>query len=67
MKYTFDVPDMYCEHCKSTIEKALSEEKSITGFEVDLKNKKVHIDTEKPADIVQKILDDVGYPSKIYM
>ncbi|MDK2945526.1 heavy-metal-associated domain-containing protein [Geotoga petraea] len=67
MKYTFDVPDMSCEHCKSTIEKALSSKKSITGFEVDLEGKKVHVETEEPAEMVQKLLDDAGYPAQIYM
>jgi copper chaperone len=58
---------MSCEHCKSTIEKALSSKKSITGFEVDLEGKKVHVETEEPAEMVQKLLDDAGYPAQIYM
>jgi len=67
MKYTFSVPDMSCEHCKSTIEKALSSKNTIKNFEVDLNEKKVHVETEDPAEMVQDILDEAGYPAQLYM
>ncbi|MDN5341864.1 heavy-metal-associated domain-containing protein [Oceanotoga sp. DSM 15011] len=65
MKYSYDVPDMSCNHCKMNIENALKEEKKISKFEVDLPSKKVHVETEEPSELVEKILEEAGYPARI--
>lgn len=65
MKYRFKVKDMACNHCKMRIEKALNEAKDVKGFNVDLKNKIVEVDSELSESIIISIIDEVGYTAVI--
>lgn len=58
------VPDISCEHCKRTIENALSKEQGVNAVRVDIATKTVSLDYD-PSKIslerVGRILDDEGY------
>lgn len=40
MKYTFNVPDMSCNHCKMRIEKTMNESGKVNSLNIDLGSKK---------------------------
>ena len=61
MKYTYTVNDMACGHCKMHIEKA-----GVESFNVDLKTKKVEVQTELNPELVEGAIKDAGYtPEKV--
>ncbi len=65
MKYKFKVEDMSCNHCKMTIERALSELPDIEYYAVDLESKMVTVATKRDAqDIFDKIRDS-GYSPEL--
>lgn len=64
MKYTFEVPDMSCGHCKARIENALKSWGKAASWQVDLNGKKVSVDSAEPADLIARVIEDVGYTPK---
>lgn len=64
MSYTFSIPDMSCGHCVARIEKALKESGKAGSYSVDLTAKKVVVETEEAPELIERIIEDVGYTPK---
>jgi copper chaperone CopZ len=66
MKYTYIVNDMACGHCKMHIEKALKALEGVESFNVDLKTKKVEVQTSLNPGLIEGAIRDAGYtPEKV--
>ena len=59
----FNVPDMTCGHCVSTVTKAVKALDAAAEVKADLATKTVSVETSAPAAAVSKALDDAGYPN----
>ena len=59
----FNVPDMSCGHCVSTVTKAIKTLDESAEVKVDLAHKTVSVETSAPAPQVAKALEDAGYPN----
>jgi len=64
MKYTFNVPDMSCNHCRMRIEKAMNESGRVKGVTVDLQSKRVTLESDLTEDEIVKIFDNAGYDAE---
>ncbi|MCL1833970.1 MAG: heavy-metal-associated domain-containing protein [Leptospirales bacterium] len=65
MEYTFNVPDMSCNHCKMRIEKTMSESGKVKEVKVDLDKKRVTLESElSQSDLVQ-LFDKAGFDADI--
>lgn len=60
---TFSVPDMSCNHCKMTVEKALGAVPEAGSVTVDLSSRQVEVGGKAPVDALLKALDQAGYPA----
>jgi copper chaperone len=65
MREVFNVPDVSCAHCKSTIETALAPLPGVQGAEVDVDGRSVAVDFDETvvdrASVVRAI-EAAGYP-----
>ena len=61
MKYTFNVPDMSCNHCKMRIEKTMNDSGKVKSLNVDLQAKKVSLESDLAENDLIKLFDDAGY------
>ena len=61
MKYTFNVPDMSCNHCKMRIEKTMNDSGKVRDLNIDLQTKKVTLESELAEQDLIKLFDDAGY------
>ena len=59
----FNVPDMTCGHCVSTVTKAVKALDAAAEVKADLGAKTVTVETTAPAAAVSKALDEAGYPN----
>lgn len=59
----FNVPDMTCGHCVSTVTKAVKALDAAADVKADLAAKTVTVETSAPAAAVSKALDEAGYPN----
>ena len=57
---TYSVPEISCEHCRSTIEGALSGLSGISSVVVDVDAKTVTVEGGHP-DAVVAAIEDVGF------
>lgn len=57
----FNVNDMTCGHCASTITKAVKEVDAAARCEIDLGAKKVRIQSEREAEEFRAAIDEAGY------
>ena len=65
MKQTFRVPDVSCEHCKGSIERALQPLEGVSDAAVDLDTKTVAVDYDEQVIDVSKVvgaIEGAGYP-----
>ena len=62
---TFSVPDMSCNHCKVTIEKALEALPDAAPVFVDLDAKEVVTEGKAPVEAVLAALSQAGYPATV--
>lgn len=60
----FKVSDMSCGHCKARISAALSQNKKIRSFDVDLEKKIVTVDTDLTAETISDLIDEAGYTAE---
>jgi copper chaperone len=60
MTTTYSVPEISCQHCKSTIEAAVGVVDDVTGVDVDIETKTVVVNGGRPDAIVTAI-EDAGY------
>lgn len=65
MKYTFNVPDMSCNHCKMRIEKVMNESGKVSGLSIDLQTKKVTLESDLSESDLVKLFDDAGYDAEV--
>ena len=61
MEYTFNVPDMSCNHCKMRIEKAMNDSGQVKELKVDLDRKKVTLESDLSESDLVKLFDGAGY------
>lgn len=59
----FDIPDMSCGHCASSITKALKQLDANAGVSIDLPTKKVTVQTTEDRQTVADALTEAGYPT----
>lgn len=65
MKYTFNVPDMSCNHCKMRIEKVMNESGKVSELSIDLQTKKVTLESDLAESDLVKLFDDAGYDAEV--
>ena len=63
MAIKFNVPEISCDHCKSTIVNTLSNIESIESVDVNIETKDVTLESsnEVSLDLVKSLLDEQGY------
>ena len=63
MTSKFSVPEISCDHCKSTIVNTLSSIDDIELVEVNIETKNVKLESseEIDLDLVKSLLDEQGY------
>lgn len=61
MKYTFNVPDMTCNHCRMRIEKAMNGSGRVKDLVINLDTKKVTLESDLGEDELIAIFDSAGY------
>ena len=63
MAIKFNVPEISCDHCKSTIVNTLSNIENIESVDVDIETKDVTLESsnEISLDLVKSLLDEQGY------
>lgn len=59
--YQFNVPDMTCGHCASTITKAVKSEDPKAGVEISLGGHLVKVQSELPEDEIAQCIAEAGY------
>ena len=64
MKHTYEVSDMSCGHCKMRIENAFKAWGKADSCTVDLNAKKVVVESAENAEVVARVIEDVGYTPK---
>ena len=64
MKYTFNVPDMSCNHCKMRIEKTMGDSGKVKNLEIDLDSRKVSLESELSPDDLIELFDEAGYDAE---
>ena len=58
---TFKVYGMSCNHCKASVERAISKVPTVTKAEVDLASKTLYIEGEISDQLVKEIIEDLGF------
>ena len=66
MKKTIEIEGMQCNHCKMTVEKALSAIEGVTKVEVSLENKTATIEFTKEIDEnqIKQLIEEAGFEVK---
>lgn len=59
--YRFNIPDMTCGHCVSTITEAVKSEDPQAKVEISLADHLVTIDSELTRDEIARRIADAGY------
>lgn len=59
------VPDMSCNHCKTTVEAALATVPQSGSVSVDLTTRTVEVAGPAPAAVLIEALDKAGYPATV--
>ncbi len=60
----YHVPDISCNHCKTSIETALSQTISRDQISIDITERTVRIDGEHSQKDVLNTLDDIGFEAR---
>lgn len=63
--YDFKVSDMTCSHCVATVEKAVKGADDSAKVNVDLGRHAVKIESQKPAAIFAKAIQEAGYTGEL--
>ena len=64
-KATLNVPDISCEHCESTITKALQGRPGVRSVRVDIPARQVSLDYDESTlslETVRELLEEEDYP-----
>ena len=62
MMYEFDIPDMSCGHCVSTISKAIKTADPDAVANIDLMKRKATVDSKVASTVFRVALEEAGYP-----
>jgi copper chaperone len=57
----FDIPEMSCGHCKSTIEAAIRSVDPTADITIDLRGHTARIATGQDAGVVARAIESAGY------
>ena len=63
--YDFQVNDMTCAHCLSTVEKAVKGVDAAAEVRIDLLTRKVEISSQKPAEVFAEAITEAGYTGQL--
>ncbi len=58
---TFEIKDMTCGHCVSTITKAVKAEDKDAKVSVDLQSHRVEVESSSDAATIQQVISQAGY------
>ena len=61
MTNTYSVPAISCDHCKQSIEGAVSKLEGVESVIVDIDARSVRVDGPVPDDKVRSAITDAGY------
>jgi copper chaperone len=65
--YEYDIPDMSCGHCVTTIEKAIKAADPETSANVDLMKRRAVVTSAVDPQAIAAAIDEAGYPSTFRM
>lgn len=60
--YEFDIPDMSCGHCVSTVSKAIKTADPDAVANIDLMKRKATVDSKADPAVFRIALEQAGYP-----
>lgn len=63
--YLFQVENMSCGHCTSTITKAISALDPSARVEIDLAAKSVKVESRQHAETIRHTIVEAGYPATL--
>ncbi|MCR6635003.1 heavy-metal-associated domain-containing protein [Devosia sp.] len=63
--YNFQVTDMTCGHCASTVEKAVKGVDAGAQVKIDVVTHKVEIASSKPAEAFAAAISEAGYTGEL--
>jgi copper chaperone len=61
--YEYDIPDMSCGHCVTTIEKAIRAADPEASANVDLTKRRAVVTSAVDPQAIAAAMDEVGYPA----
>ena len=61
--YEYDIPDMSCGHCVSTVEKAIKADDPQARAEVDLMKRRALVTSAADPQAIAAAIDQAGYPA----
>lgn len=61
--YEYDIPDMSCGHCVSTIEQAIKTADPQASANVDLMKRQAVVTSAVDPKVIAAAIDEAGYPS----
>ena len=61
--YEYDIPDMSCGHCVSTVKKAIKAADPQANAEVDLMKRRALVTSAVDPKAIAAAMDDAGYPA----
>lgn len=61
MSNTYSVPAISCDHCKQSIEGAVSKVEGVASVIVDIDARLVRVDGPAPDEQVRSAIEDAGY------
>ena len=65
MSIQFNVPDMTCGHCVSTITKAIQQVVPGANVSTDLAGHRVTVDGTSDIEVVRQAIADAGYEAQV--
>lgn len=65
MSIQFNVPDMTCGHCVSTITKAIQQAVPGANVTTDLPGHRVTVDGTSDIEVVRQAIADAGYEAQV--
>lgn len=61
--YEYDIPDISCGHCVSTVEKAIKAADPHANAEVDLVKRRALVTSAVDPQAIAAAIDEAGYPA----
>jgi copper chaperone len=61
--YEYDIPDMSCGHCVTSVTKAIKAADPLATADVDLMKRRALVTSTVDPQAIAAAIDDAGYPS----